>query len=233
MTAIISPKPRPAYSSLTTSPPHSLLAPIYAQDDDQRALHSPPRLASPIDLFDPRANDANIVKSPSTCKPVKRRRGPTSYALRSSRRRPYSRADCHIIPFRGPAVFDSLPWIAQLEAAPEDGSVLDIADLSQLATKVTRPESPCMDLVRRRKKPLRPHRREPEPIRSADCFPPPGLESLPAYALFPADRFVSNPRTPPPRESFVPSEVRFHGLNPAFPSGLDDVWYHPCNSPSE
>jgi len=190
----------------------------------KRALFSPPRLMSPIDLFDPRANKAYITKSSTSCSPTKRRRGLTFNPVRSPRRRHCSRHECPISPLAGPALFDSLPWISQLEAAPERLSVFDTADLSLLTDELSRTQSPCTGPVRRRKAMQRSNPSVPSPIKREFDYFPPSLHELPAYSLFPPEHFPVIPRTPPPREPFVPSEVQFHGLRPRFPPGIDEEW---------
>lgn len=236
MAAIVSPRPRAARSSRRPSssrpvPP----SPYTAQDGSarvnvsshphRRTRHNPARLMSPIDLFDPRANASH---SSNPCSPAKKRRGPTFNPVRSPRRRHCLRADCPISPLSGPAFFDRLPWIQQLEASPEDVSVFDTADLSLLTEELSQPQSPSIGPIRRRKHSLHSSPLSAPSIeRERDLFIAPAFHELPVYSLLPPDRIPSSPRTPPPRELFLPDEVQFHGLHPSFPLGLDDAWRRP------
>ncbi|CCM02418.1 uncharacterized protein FIBRA_04516 [Fibroporia radiculosa] len=217
MAAIVSPRPRLA------RPPRSIMEPPHIQEKahvgpHRRAPRSPPRLGSPIDLFDPRAYKSNISKSSTPCSPMKRRRGLTFNPVRSPRRRHCMRTECPLSPLGGPALFDRLPWISQLENSPDSVSAFDIADLSVLAEELSRPQSPRTGPVRHRKS----SRFNQLPsIDDFDYFPP-HLHELPVYALLPPDRYPPTPRTPPPRETFLPSDIHFQGLRPAFPPGFDD-----------
>ncbi|KAI0928455.1 hypothetical protein AcV5_006023 [Taiwanofungus camphoratus] len=222
MAAIVSPQPRVAspVRSQSSSPP-LLSPPIYLPDDlrvssHRRVLLSPPRLMSPIDLVDRGVHKAYSSKSSSPCSPTKRRRGVAYSTSRSPRRRHCARADCCINSLGGPALFDRLPWISNMEATPDRVSVWDTADLSLLSEEHS--EAPCSGPVRRRKTPLRPNPLSPvhEPAVYEHSIAPDPHELTPS-AVFPFNHPAADPRTPSPRERLIPSEVRFRGLLPVFP----------------
>ncbi|EMD38361.1 hypothetical protein CERSUDRAFT_64617 [Gelatoporia subvermispora B] len=166
------------------------------------------------------AHKATLSKSPPPCSPAKRRRGAVGNS-RVSRRRTCARPECFIKP-AGPALFDGLPWISGMEAIPDGIDAWDIADLSLLCVEnLPGAEAPSTGPVRRtktssRSSPLAPR---PELIPEHVHRPLPTLE-IPARETLCFDRIASDPRTPPPREAFVPSEVLFQGLHPVLPSEL-------------
>jgi len=213
MTAIVSPKPRRA--SLNPPPdlerPAPLLSPpIYPSNDLSRSngLFSPPRLMSPINITGPGINKTNLSKSSGTCSSTKRRRIAATNT-RTSRRRHNTRSDCSF-PLNS-SVFDQLPWISQVESAPERVDVWDIADLSLLPDALDCHSNSGVGPVRRRKTSLR--------SSHSESAVPHLRSSPPLPLLFPAlDRMDQDPRTPPPSVRFNPLEATFLNLMPVLPS---------------
>ncbi|OCH94938.1 hypothetical protein OBBRIDRAFT_19928 [Obba rivulosa] len=221
MAALRSPQPLHASSACSQPSSRPLLSPpVYLPDEmpyrvpAQRVLMSPPRLLSPIHMAE---RGVHKAASPPACSPTKRRRGAISNS-RVSRRRTCVRSECFIQP-GGPALFDGLPWISSMEITPDRVDAWDIADLSLLSVEnLPSAEAPRSGPMRRtkmssRSSPLAPHLAlVPEHV----FEPLPTLE-IPAPETSCLDHPASDPRTPPPRESFIPSEVFFQGLHPAFP----------------
>lgn len=209
--------------------------------DGYSALHdSRPPLISSIPVptgprYDPALLHAfcalkrsQATRSATLCSPInKRRRNITFNAVRSPRRRHCLRTECPMSPLPGPAFFDSIPWISQLEQTPDDVLPMDIADLSVPGDDCMRVEPPCSGPVRTRKASLRSNPLAHSPNRVSD-YSPPDLHELPVYALLPPDRVPSTPRTPV-RGSFIPSEVQFCGLRPVL-NGLGDDCSHAPSS---
>lgn len=163
-----------------------------------------------------------LSKPSGSCSTTKRRRT-VATTSRTSRRRHCTRADC-TLGYGSPA-FDQLPWISQVESAPERVDAWDIADLSLL------PDAQMPHLlsdsgigpVRRRKTSLHSLHSEsssPSAVHHPSRSHPPSL-SLPLP--FPVmDREGLDPRTPPPTVKFNPHEVTFLNLMPVLPSnGVD------------
>ncbi|KAI0736774.1 hypothetical protein C8Q72DRAFT_22332 [Fomitopsis betulina] len=225
---IASPQPRSALNPRLLSSRRPAAPSSHSPDSQrvlpQRRLFSPPRLSTPIDLFDPRANRSQATRSATLCSPInKRRRNVAFNAVRSPRRRHCLRTECPMSPLSGPAFFDSIPWISQLEQMPDDALPMDIADLSVPENDCMRPETPCSGPMRTRKTSLRSNPLAHTLNRVPD-FSPPDLHELPIYALLPHDPAPSTPRTPI-REPFIPSEVQFCGLRPVL-NGLGDDYSH-------
>ncbi|KAH9843036.1 uncharacterized protein C8Q71DRAFT_232755 [Rhodofomes roseus] len=225
---IVSPQPRSALNPRLLSSSRRPATPSPHPQDNiralpQRRLFSPPRLSTPVDLFDPRASRSQASKPTPSCSSVnnKRRRNVTFNSVRSPRRRHCLRTECPVSPLAGPEFFDHIPWISQLDRTPESTLPMDIADLPMPMGDYMRTTPPCSGPVRTRKSSLRSNPLAHPPGRSPD-YAPPDLLELPVYALLPSDRLPSTPRTPI-REAFVPSDVRFFGLRPAL-NDLDDHW---------
>lgn len=171
-----------------------------------------------------RLTRSQATRSATLCSPInKRRRNVAFNAVRSPRRRHCLRTECPMSPLSGPAFFDSIPWISQLEQMPDDALPMDIADLSVPENDCMRPETPCSGPMRTRKTSLRSNPLAHTLNRVPD-FSPPDLHELPIYALLPHDPAPSTPRTPI-REPFIPSEVQFCGLRPVL-NGLGDDYSH-------
>ncbi|KZT70165.1 hypothetical protein DAEQUDRAFT_764909 [Daedalea quercina L-15889] len=222
---IVSPQPRPALNPRMLSSSRRPATPSAHPQDTQRVLpqrrlFSPPGLSTPVDLFDPRANRSQPTKATSSCSAIsKRRRNITFNAVRSPRRRHCLRTECPMSPLPGPAFFDHIPWISQLDQTPDGALPMDIADLSIPEGDCMRAEPPSSGPVRTRKTSLRSNPLAHSSNRALD-YSPPDLHELPVYALLPADRIPSTPRTPV-REAFTPSDVHFCGLQPVLNS-FDD-----------
>lgn len=183
--------------------------------------------SSLLDAFCPLTR-SQATRSATLCSPInKRRRNVAFNVVRSPRRRHCLRTECPTSPLPGPAFFDSIPWISQLEQMPDDLLPMDIADLSVPGDDCMRVETPCSGPVRTRKTSLRSNPLAHSPNRVPD-YSPPDLHELPVYALLPHDRAPSTPRTPI-REPFIPSEVQFCGLRPVL-SGLGDDCSHAPSS---
>ncbi|KAH9934998.1 uncharacterized protein B0H18DRAFT_495343 [Fomitopsis serialis] len=224
-TPIVSPQPRPAFNPRLLSSSRRPATPSAHPQQNvralpQRRLFSPPRLSTPLDLFDPRANKSPVSKSTPSCSATaKRRRNITFNTVRSPRRRHCMRTECPMSPLPGPAFFDHIPWISQLEKTPT--LPMDIADLPVPESDCMRTTPPCTGPVRTRRTSLRSNPLGHSPNRSPD-YAPPDLHELPLYALLPPDRLPSTPRTPV-RAAFDPSDVRFCGLHPTLDQ-YDDSW---------
>ncbi|GBE81941.1 hypothetical protein BKA93DRAFT_829006 [Sparassis latifolia] len=232
MPAIHSPQPRRvpflSHASLPTCPP---LSPIFPPDEpqimapQQNAPLSPPPLMPPIDLVDSSTRKSYLSKSSpcSTTKSASKRRRGMTYPLSCSSRRHCTNKDCFIKRFGGPALFDSLSWISALESAPELVSVWDTADLSVLVMdNVLDAKPPRSGPIRNRKSPVRSNPL-PSGIHSPERQPSsPKLDELRLHTLFPFSYASADPRTPPPPEPFIPSQIRFRGLYPVLPADRDE-----------
>ncbi|KIP09565.1 hypothetical protein PHLGIDRAFT_126160 [Phlebiopsis gigantea 11061_1 CR5-6] len=252
MTAILSPKPRRApliAQPLLARPAPLLSPPIYLSTDLPRstALFSPPRLMSPVNITSSGIPKSNLSKAPPSCSSAKRRR-PHNTTSRSSRRR-LARPDCSAA--FGPSFFDSLPWISQVECAPERVDVWDVADLSLLPDEpLHQPPSSGVGPVRRRRTSTRsavapslggPVENALQASRSTPRTPLREYlqEPLPIRLLPAADRDVLDPRTPSPTHRFDPHTVVFHHLMPLLPSSDPSLlpsprgpaWTRPTPSP--
>ncbi|GJE86916.1 hypothetical protein PsYK624_029990 [Phanerochaete sordida] len=249
MTAIISPRPRRVSfepAQVLERPVPLLSPPIYLSTDIPRSpgLFSPPRLLSPINIAAPGIHKSNLSKASSACGSTKRRRTHAT-SSRASRRR-HTRPDLSTA--FGPSVFDSLPWISQVECAPERVDVWDVADLSLLPDEPLRPHSRCssgVGPVRHRRTSTRlsaaagnaltePISLMPIDIDNGALFQVPhSLRSMPRTPLqeFPqeplpthllpaaeVERSILDPRTPPPTYRFDPQNVVFHNLMPVLPA---------------
>ncbi|TCD68909.1 hypothetical protein EIP91_009459 [Steccherinum ochraceum] len=213
MTAIASPQPRRASRKPSAILP--LSSPFYVSTDlpprnASSGITSPPRLLSPIHLGDPMNY---LSKAPTTCSP-RRRRGVAGASGRAARRRHVTRPDCAVNFATGPAMFDRLSWISQLQDAPECVDIWDIADLSLLPIEQQSPNHTSgVGPVRSRKSSLR-----TDPIASAPASdhqdrPSRRNQSIPLLPLL--DRDILDPRTPPPRDRSEFGGVQFHELLPA------------------
>ncbi|KAH9952011.1 hypothetical protein B0H21DRAFT_705139 [Amylocystis lapponica] len=236
MAAIVSPKPRVASRTEHTPSLRRVFSPpIYLADEftaPPRALRSPHPLLSPIDLSDSSARRHYLSKSPVPCSATQRRRGVVHAVSRSPRRRHCARSDCVINSFGGPGHFDRLPWTLGLDSAPDLVSVWDIADLSLLPVEEpSPPASPSTGPVRSRKTSQRsnPLATGYETVHERSSATPRTLPPLDlgAFALAASHGHAIDPRTPSPRESFIPNKIRFHGLNPILPSQGEEM----CMSP--
>ncbi|EKM55613.1 uncharacterized protein PHACADRAFT_144204 [Phanerochaete carnosa HHB-10118-sp] len=249
MSAILSPRPRRASfdpSQPLERPAPLLSPPIYLSTDIPRStgLFSPPRLLSPINIAAPSIHKSNLSKASSSCSSTKRRRTHAT-SSRSSRRR-QARSDLSTA--FGPSVFDSLPWISQVECDPERVDVWDVADLSLLPDESPRSHSQSSSVgpVRHRRVSTRSSTApgsniSAEPIsltsidvsssvwpqmpRSLRHSPRTPLQEFPQEPLLPQllpaaeiQRSAYDPRTPPPTYRFNPQNVNFHHLMPVFPS---------------
>ncbi|KAI0341590.1 hypothetical protein BDW22DRAFT_252779 [Trametopsis cervina] len=238
MTAIVSPKPR--RGSFNPPPalerPAPLLSPpIYPSSDLSRSagLFGPPRLLSPINIASPGLPKANVSpsrpvatrrtlthclilppqlsKSSGNCSSTKRRRIASSNT-RTLRRRHCTRSDCISLTS---SVFDQLPWIHQVESAPEHVDAWDIADLSLLPDALDLHSDSGVGPVRRRKTSLRSSQLES----AAHHHHPSSQLSIPPPMFA---RMALDPRTPPPSGKFNPMEVNFVNLMPVLPSNCED-----------
>lgn len=188
------------------------------------------RRSTPTPLH-PLIHAPQLSKSSASCSSSKRRRSHTA-STRVSRRR---RTDCP--PSFSSNVFDTLPWIAQVERAPQRADIWDLADLSLLPD-----DSPYLSSgagpVRRRRTSSRsgvpplgggmateaaasgrgtfPHM---VPASHAKRDARGDDERLLPMQLLPAfDRESCDLRTPPPSYALDPRDVTFDRLMPILPT---------------